>query len=234
MFLLLRPEFYSFLVAKNVPTFTSGILQFFTVRKCSYFYVRNFTAKCRWKIVPKSTLRGSPGGPWGCLGWSWRLPGHGRDTFWEKNGKLLKSGPLFTNPGGGHGDPVGTQKSTKNAPGPENERSETVHGTIFYRLLPRSPFFSLVSSILARFCSKKGWRKTCMFVEDRALFPNLWPSRNTAHGSKNRCFDFLRVCRFCRKNDEKWVQNFDPRHFPPKPPKSTLRDPVLGPKTDPN
>ena len=186
--------------------------------------------KNRSKIDPE----GVPGRSLGMSGLVLEAPGAWSRHFLRKEWKVIKIWTAFYWSRGRPGDPVGTQKSTKNAPGPENGRSETVLGTIFYRLLPRSPFFSLVSSILARFCSKKGWRKTCMFVEDRALFPNLWPSRNTAHGSKNRCFDFLRVCRFCRKNDEKWVQNFDPRHFPQKPPKSTLRDPVLGPKTDPN
>ena len=186
--------------------------------------------KNRSKIDPE----GVPGRPLGMSGLVLEAPGAWSRHFLRKEWKLIKIWTAFYWSRGRPGDPVGTQKSTKNAPGPENGRSETVLGTIFYRLLPRSPFFSLVSSILARFCSKKGWRKTCMLVEDRALFPNLWPSRNTAHGSKNRCFDFLRVCRFCRKNDETWVQIFDPRHFPQKPPKSTLRDPVLGPKTDPN
>ena len=186
--------------------------------------------KNRSKIDPE----GVPGRPLGMSGLVLEAPGAWSRHFLRKEWKVIKIWTAFYWSRGRPGDPVGTQKSTKNAPGPENGRSETVQGTIFYRLLPRSPFFSLVSSILARFCSKKWWKKTCMFVEDRALFPNLWPSRNTAHGSKNRCFDFLRVCRFCRKNDEKWVQNFDPRHFPQKPPKSTLRDPVLGPKTDPN
>ena len=159
MFLLLRPEFYSFLVAK----------------KCSYFYVRNCTVfyrkemflllrpefysemalKNRSKIDPE----GVPGRSLGMSVLLLEAPGAWSRHFLRKEWKVIKIWTAFYWSRGRPGDPVGTQKSTKNAPGPENGRSETVHGTIFYRLLPRSPFFSLVSSILARFCSNKKMKK---------------------------------------------------------------------------
>ena len=77
----------------------------------------------------------SPGGPWGCLGWSWRLPGHGRDTFWEKNGNPLKSGPLFTDPEGGQGTQLGPKNRLKTLPGLKMDvqrRSSERFSTDFY------------------------------------------------------------------------------------------------------
>ena len=145
--------------------------------------------KNRSKIDPE----GVPGRPLGMSGLVLEAPGAWSRHFLRKEWKLIKIWTAFYWSRGRPGDPVGPQKSTKNAPGPENGRSETVLGTIFYRLLPRSPFFSLVSSILARFCLKKGWKKLACLSRTARFFQTCDPHETLRMAVK---IDVLTFCVF--------------------------------------
>ena len=62
-FLLLRPKFYSFLVVKKCSYFyVRNFTAFLIVKKRSYFYVRNFTAFMSFRIGSRNGTSNGNGG----------------------------------------------------------------------------------------------------------------------------------------------------------------------------